>query len=129
MKINRAKKTNEKIRNETLKQIRDEKRGCTYGPVVAMDVNSKIPVVILEKEKAKRKFKSQICEFPGCFSTKKHTSTKSKHCKYYGCNNKKKLDEAIETYLLETYPEDYKGESIFIVVMICVELFFELYFD
>ena len=107
--MKRAKRTNEKIKTEIAKAIKDAARGSTYGPGVALEANERIHPEIIKMEESKKKNKSQMCPFPGCMG-KNHKSTKSKHCKYYGCTDPEKLDEAILSYLVENYPDYYNGE-------------------
>ena len=114
MKIKQAKKNNEKIQVEAMKQVRDEASGSTYGPGMAMQAKAKLPPEILMQEEKKRTSKSQTCPFPGCFAKKKHTTTKSKHCKYNGCKNEGELEKEIATYLRDEYQytDSYTGEIV-----------------
>ena len=109
VKVRRSQKTNDKIKAEIIKAKKDAERGCTYGSGVALKRNATIPLEIMEIEAKKKKNKSQNCPFVGCLG-KQHTTTKSKNCKYYGCKDQKQLDEAIETYLWDEYPDIYDGE-------------------
>ena len=110
IKIKRAKKNNDKIKKEAEKVMRDIKRGSTYGAGVAIETNEKLPFEVTKMEEQKKKLKSQICPFPGCLG-RNHTTTKSRECKYHACTGREELDKEIETYLHETYPDYFGGET------------------
>ena len=97
---------NNKIKELMEKQRIDEKQGKTYGGGVALECDS-IPRYIHEAEERKKELLGKNrCTFYGCF-IKGHLTTKAKKCQYHGVKNKEELNERINAYLKNIYPEQY----------------------
>ena len=105
-KNKRMKETHVKMRKELEKQIQDYKRGATYGSGIAILTENKLPQFVIDEDKKMKKLKSQRCPLPGCMG-KNHTTSSSKHCKYYGCVNQEELDEKMKNHFMEKYPDQY----------------------
>ena len=66
-----------------------------------------IPRYIHEAEERKKEMLGKNrCTFYGCF-IKGHLTTKEKKCQYHDVKNKEELNERINAYLKNIYPEQY----------------------
>ena len=105
-KKKRAKRQYEKMADQIQKQIEDEKRGKTYGAGIAMETENSIPLFVKEDDQRKKKLKSMRCPLLGCLG-RNHASSRSKQCKYHGCQNNEEYLSELRKYLISTYPTQY----------------------
>ena len=105
-KRKRARHQYEKMQNELQKQVVDAKKGKTYGSRIALETEEKLSAFVLEDDRKKKKLKSQVCPFVGCFG-RNHKTTLSKECAYHGCCTRSELRMEIKKYLKKTFPEEY----------------------
>ena len=105
-KIKRARIRNEKMKKEIQKQMKDSKRGATYGAGIAIKTMNRLPSFVLEDDIKLKSKKSQKCPHLGCTGSN-HKTSGSKNCRYHHCGSNKELFVGIRKYLMEKYPDQY----------------------
>ena len=95
-----------------VKQRKDTARGAIYGAGVALVTYTfQVPPFIQEIAQKKKKDLNILCTLPGCFTEKKHKTSRSKLCKYWGNTDDDAMIKAQKEYLFLVYPDHY-DESV-----------------
>ena len=121
-KMKRMKVHHEKMKEELKKQMRDFKRGATYGCGIAVETANSLPAFVLEDDRKMKPLKSQRCPLIGCVG-RNHATSASKACLYYECENNEQFLSKLKILLKEKYPDKY-GE--YMIGKIDVNRFTEL---
>ena len=109
VKIKRSQKQIELTKRLIETEMRDKKRGLSYGSGMAITVL--VPEGVCEKENEVKKLLDCNCELFGCYAGG-HKTKKSKKCKYHTCNSNSEVEEAMDTFLRYKYPKFYHGEMV-----------------